>query len=96
MFLKPHPSPKSTNNGDEKTRIISERTELRLAKIHSFAQYVIIGATGLYLLVKLSRTYLGISDTLYLGDLGYLNIDTAATITGAIIGSIAAKLLSYR
>lgn len=94
MLLKPHPGLRNSDNSEEKQRIISEATEFKLAKIHSFAQYVIIGATGLYLLVRLSRTYLGIPDTVFLGDFGYLDIDTATTLTGAIIGAITAKLLS--
>ena len=96
MLPKSHPALKNTDNSEEKERIISEATELKLAKIHSFAQYVIIGATGLYLLVRLSRTYLGTPETVFLGDFGYLDIDTATTLTGAIVGAVVAKLLSFR
>jgi len=93
MFFKPHTVPGGTEEKKRRSRIISEATENRLEKIHSFTQYVIIGAAGAYVLQKVLRGYFSWIPSEISGS---ISMDTLSIFAGAMIGAVVARLLSYR
>lgn len=85
MFYKPHiggvGSPRNRNGNK---RIISADTESKLEKLHSLAQYIVIGAGSLYSIAAISSFYANIPEIIELGI--EFNLLTAATVSGAILG----------
>lgn len=84
MIYRPHPRVEGPENRSKDKRIISKETESKLEKLHSLAQYIVIGSAGLYSVAAIGSFYADISEIVNIGI--EFNLLTAATVSGAILG----------